>query len=365
MKNQKICIIGDGFTGLITSLVLSNEDLDITLFYKSSSKREIKDHRATAISESNYQFLISAIPELDKKDFWGSNNVSLFLQRGNKNKNFLNIREDKKKLMHIFQNSEMKKKLRRIMKSKNVKIVKNSVNDISSIMNYYDLIIVCAGSKSKIYENLGLSRKIFKNYNEYSISGQIEHKNELTEISQYFLKEGPFALLPINKRLTSFVWTVDDNLYFKFKNDLKNIIEERIKGNIIKIQTYPVNLTLRKKYFKKNVLILGEGLHSVHPLAGQGFNLILRDIRELQRIIRDKIKIGLEIKNSFALNEFSNFRKSDNILMSLGIDATHFFFKSNNIPDNLKDFLVGNFASNNFLVKVAKNISDKGIFNLR
>ena len=100
MKNQKICIIGDGFTGLITSLVLSNEDLDITLFYKSSSKREIKDHRATAISESNYQFLISAIPELDKKDFWGSN-VSLFLQRGNKNKNFLNIREDKKTHAYI------------------------------------------------------------------------------------------------------------------------------------------------------------------------------------------------------------------------------------------------------------------------
>ena len=72
-------------------------------------------------------------------------------------------------------------------------------------------------------------------------------------------------------------------------------------------------------------------------LAGQGFNLILRDIRGY-KIIRDKIKIGLEIKNSFALNEFSNFRKSDNILMSLGIDATHFFFKSNNIPDNLKIF---------------------------
>ena len=52
--------------------------------------------------------------------------------------------------------------------------------------------------------------------------------------------------------------------------------------------------------------------------------------------------------------------------MSLGIDATHFFFRVDNIPDNLKDFLVGNFASNNFLVKVAKNISDKGlIFNLR
>ena len=51
--------------------------------------------------------------------------------------------------------------------------------------------------------------------------------------------------------------------------------------------------------------------------------------------------------------------------MSLGIDATHFFFKNNNIPNNLKDFLVGNFASSNFLVKVAKKISDKGIFNLR
>ena len=70
------------------------------------------------------------------------------------------------------------------------------------MIDYYDLIIVCAGSKSKIYENLGLSRKILKYYNEYSISGQILHKNELTKISQYFLKEGPFALLPINKKLS-------------------------------------------------------------------------------------------------------------------------------------------------------------------
>ena len=56
MKNQKICIIGDGLAGLTTALVLKNLDLDIDLFYKKKFKVK-KDNRTTAISPSNYKFL--------------------------------------------------------------------------------------------------------------------------------------------------------------------------------------------------------------------------------------------------------------------------------------------------------------------
>ena len=78
----------DGFTGLITSLVLSNEDLDITFFTKAQVKERLRTTEQPLYLRA-ITTLISAIPELDKKDFWGSNNVSLFLQRGNKNKTFL------------------------------------------------------------------------------------------------------------------------------------------------------------------------------------------------------------------------------------------------------------------------------------
>ena len=48
---------------------------------------------------------------------------------------------------------------------------------------------------------------------------------------------------------------------------------------ISNIQSYPISLSIRRQYYKKNILILGEGLHTIHPVAGQGFNLVLRDIK--------------------------------------------------------------------------------------
>jgi 2-octaprenyl-6-methoxyphenol hydroxylase len=73
---------------------------------------------------------------------------------------------------------------------------------------------------------------------------------------------------------------------------------------IDEIHSYPIKLNLKTRYYKKNILILGDGLHSVHPLAGQGFNLVLRDIKKLSELISDALKIGLSLKSSFVLNDF-------------------------------------------------------------
>ena len=71
------------------------------------------------------------------------------------------------------------------------------------------------------------------------------------------------------------------------KKNLKKILIEKL-GKLLNIkqikkveyvQSFPINLNLKTKYFKKNILILGDGLHIVHPIAGQGFNLVIRDIK--------------------------------------------------------------------------------------
>ena len=73
-------------------------------------------------------------------------------------------------------------------------------------------------------------------------------------------------------------------------------------------------LNLKRTYFKNDILILGEGLHTVHPVAGQGFNLVLRDINKLQEILKYYTGLGMSIKNTSALEDFTNSRKSENIL---------------------------------------------------
>ena len=134
-----------------------------------------------------------------------------------------------------------------------------------------------------------------------------------------------------------------------------------IKLSISKINSFPINLNLQKNYYKKNVLILGEGLHSVHPIAGQGFNLVLRDINKLRQLIRKNLRLGLNITNSFIFEDFYKDRKFENTIMGLGIDLTNSFFKKNKYFDPIKNVILKNISKSNTIKNLSKMLSDKGM----
>ena len=140
------------------------------------------------------------------------------------------------------------------------------------------------------------------------------------------------------KKIYSQEISIVDSLFFnKNKNKLKEIVIKKINAlvknisikKMTDIKTYPIYLNLKTKYFKKNILILGDGLHSIHPMAGQGFNLVLRDIKKLSELFSDTLKLGLLIKNSFLLKNFYDARKPENNILGLGVNLTNLFFKDN------------------------------------
>ena len=108
----------------------------------------------------------------------------------------------------------------------------------------------------------------------------------------------------------------EKKLYTHIKTKLSEILKTKkfVVGNK---QSYPLRLTLKKNYYKNNVIILGDGLHVVHPLAGQGFNLILRDIKRLDELISKNLKLGLPIKNSNIPRDLSEVRKPENLLIGI------------------------------------------------
>ena len=103
-------------------------------------------------------------------------------------------------------------------------------------------------------------------------------------------------------------------------------------------------------------------LHRIHPLAGQGFNMTLRDIHILMNIIKEKIDLGLPLDSSIN-NEFEKKLKHKNVLFSNGIDLIYEFFnferKLNNNFLSKSVKLIGNNPSIN---KMFVQIADKGIF---
>ena len=96
-------------------------------------------------------------------------------------------------------------------------------------------------------------------------------------------------------------------------------------------------------------------------MAGQGFNLILRDIKKLSELISKNLKLGLIFKNSFLLEEFYQSRKPENNILGLGIDLTNIFFKNNKYFFPIKKVILNNIKNFKFIKKISQSISDKGI----
>ena len=368
MKKQRICIVGDGLSGLTTALTLESiQNVEIHLILNDLKK--INDLRTTAISESNFQYLKSIFKNFNSKLFWPSKSIELFFETSKKKQiNFLNFEDRGKNLMYVFENNKLKNFLFKGIKKKKIKILKKNVKNLDTLKNY-DLIILCLGTKSPLYKIID-NRNIEKDYQEFAITGQVKSNIKNLKVSQFFLKDGPLAILPFSKSKFSFVWTVSKKLFHINSKNIKNLTKEKIQ-NILKVknnfqitnfQYYPIKLNLKTNYFKKNVLVLGEGLHRVHPIAGQGFNLVLRDIKQLRQLINRYSSIGMELSSSRVFEDFTTDRKPENILIGIGIDITRSFFKKNDYLDPVKKLFLENLNKIPSLKKISSKISDSGIY---
>ena len=140
----------------------------------------------------------------------------------------------------------------------------------------------------------------------------------------------------------------------------KNNPKYEIK-NIFDINSFNLSSSVLRKYYQKNILAFGDLLHRIHPLAGQGFNMTIRDIKVLLDIIKKRIDVGLSLDSSVNL-EFQNKIKHKNFIFSNGIDMIHEFFnierkmKSNFLSKSVK--LISNYPRIN---KMFSEIADKGV----
>ena len=122
-------------------------------------------------------------------------------------------------------------------------------------------------------------------------------------------------------------------------------------------------MKLAKKYYNKNILFFGDSIHSIHPLAGQGFNMTIRDIIQLIQIIDKKVNLGLPI-DKHIYKEFEKSLKSYNSAFSLGIDLVYEFFRFNKnvIPKSISEKIFTLINNNSKFKNLSINIANKGIF---
>ena len=136
MIKQRICIVGDGLSGLMTATVLVKvPGIEVNLIAKKATKT--LDKRTTAISDTNYKFINQNITCLGRKLFWPSKKIELFYETSEANINFLNLNEANSNLMYVFENDKVKSLLLKEISKNKIKLIRKHIKNKS--IQKYDL----------------------------------------------------------------------------------------------------------------------------------------------------------------------------------------------------------------------------------
>ena len=379
MKKQKICIIGGGLTGLVTAISLSKLNCSIDLI-TGNAVQNLKSSRTIAVSENNFDFLNKLnISESLKREVWTCSIMKLYTEI--KNEKFskifeLNNENKQEKILYMLENSKiMKLMMSKIQQIKSISVKNHKkVSSISTSgllksvkfnnnISKYNLVIICTGYNSSLIKNLFNDQMIENSYKESAITTILSHSSHKNNtVRQIFLENEILALLPISNTKTSIVWFVKNDV--RKKNDL--FLKKKIKlyaKNYLKnikfvtnIEYKGLNLLIRNKYYLDRTLLFGDALHVIHPFVGQGFNMTLKDLACLEKILTQKINLGLDIGSLDVLSEFSSETKPRNFAFSVGVDLLKNSFSYKKLRNSILMIL----NKSNFAKDIFFEIANKG-----
>ncbi len=319
-----VCILGNGLTALTLAKALIEQNIYVDIL-SNKKKLNINKTRTIGISKSNTDYLNRNVINVNKL-LWKLKKIEIFTDNLKK-ENLINFEKKNKQVFSIIKNYELYRLLEKdLSKNKYFKLKLIDKKSLSFI-DKYDLVVNC--DSSSVITKKYFIKKIIKKYNSSAYTTIITHKKTLNDTAiQIFTSKGPLAFLPISNTQTSVVYSIP-NSFTKIKENIKKIIlEKNIKyeiKNIEKINNFELNFLNLRSYYHNNILAFGDLLHRIHPLAGQGFNMTIRDIKILLNIIKSKIEVGLPLDKSVNI-EFENEAKHKNFIFSNGVDMIHEFF---------------------------------------
>jgi 2-octaprenyl-6-methoxyphenol hydroxylase len=203
------------------------------------------------------------------------------------------------------------------------------------------LAVGAEGRRSPTRESAGITISR-ADYGQTAIVCTVAHEREHDGVAvEYFLPSGPFAMLPMTKRRMNIVWTERAELapgYMKL-DDAAFLAELHRRfgdwlGEIDLVGprfAYPLSLQHASRYTDQRLALVGDAAHGIHPIAGQGLNLGLRDVAALAEAIIDARRLGLDIGAADVLGRYERWRRFDSVLLTGVTDALNRLF-SNDIP---------------------------------
>jgi len=200
------------------------------------------------------------------------------------------------------------------------------------------LLVGCDGRESFVRKSVGIKYP-GHDYGAKGIVATIKLDQPHNGVArQIFLQGGPFAVLPLKNNMASLVWTersaVADSLMALNDRDFGLELREKT-GDFLGEFTmhsarfaYPLKMRVADSFVSERVALAGDAAHAVHPLAGQGLNLGLKDVATLAEVIAKAAHVGLDIGSPLALEPYEEWRRADTVSMAAGVDILDKLFKA-------------------------------------
>jgi 2-octaprenyl-6-methoxyphenol hydroxylase len=200
------------------------------------------------------------------------------------------------------------------------------------------LLVGADGARSRIREQAGIVTHGWS-YNQSGIVATIAHEREHHgRAEEHFLPAGPFAILPLTGNRVSIVWTESnreaERLVALPDDEFHAELEKRFGlhlGDLTVVgprRAYPLGLFTAREFIAERLALIGDAAHVIHPIAGQGLNMGLRDVAALAEAIADAARLGLDIGARDVLERYQRWRRFDTMTMGVATDGLNKLFSN-------------------------------------
>ncbi len=200
------------------------------------------------------------------------------------------------------------------------------------------LLIAADGAHSSIRERVGIALHGW-DYGQSAIVINVGHERDHEgRAEEHFLPSGPFAILPLKGRRSSIVWTETsreaERIVALPAHEFHAELEKRFKlhlGDITSVSArriHPLGFHVARSFIAERVALIGDAAHVIHPIAGQGLNMGLKDVAALAEVIVDAARLGLDPGATDVLERYQRWRRFDTMAMGLATDGLNRLFSN-------------------------------------
>ena len=359
--SSNVLIIGGGINGYLLAYILSKANLSVIVIDKKqiTPKKNLFDGRAYAMSYSSVN-VFKAINIWDEIQ-QNAQEIKKMLISTSKDKSScsLGILEFNKSDLHgeiigfmvedrfllsslydSLQDTNVQiirgKKAESFQVCKNEALIKLSSGDTIKA----DLVVAADGKRSEIAKKAGISRFGW-HYGQKALVSAVSHGNSHDATAyQIFYPSGPFAILPLKGNKSSLVWTetstqadeimklTNEGYLARLKNKFGNFLGEiELIGNKY---VFDLDLGVSEQIVGDRLALVGDSAQNIHPIAGQGLNLGIRDVACLAEVLIQGFRLGEDIGSLALLRRYEQWRRLDTTLLFAATDSVNRFFSNNN-----------------------------------